>query len=358
MNMEKNTEPLPIRVRMIDGRRIELYWNEEVQNGGLTENYTVTNNGNICPLFEWTEDMEWNYGTVYQKEEKRTTICLIYELDTDHLQGVRVQVCGSICNEDRVKVNEQKSYQVVYEPYYTKFTTCECGIVIKSGASVPIQVHEKAKEIIDIMMKKLPEAAEVMVEAHTELAIYGKKETAYSIPEHRMGYLVMQRPVEGYGAIMANPVGSISEVNVMRLLEGPDQTRYRNELILAHEFSHGIHLIGIEYTKDRRLADRFLSIYQHAKESGKWPKTYAISNYEEYFATLTTIWFSVMEESTDGTWNGVRGPVNTREELKEYDPEAYEFFLQIYPEVLFPAPWDTFVNRFDSNGNERTGGTE
>jgi hypothetical protein len=351
--MEKNIEPAPLKICMIDERRIEIYWNEEVQNGGITENYEVMNNGEICHLFEWNEKLEWDYGTVYQKNEKRTTICLEKELNIELLQGVRVRIKGSICSKNGVKVDTQKLYPVIYEPYYTKFTVCDCGIVIKSSNSVSKEVHEKAKEIIDIMMLKLPQTAKVMVENHTELAIYGKEETAYSIPEHRVGYLVMNRPVEGFGAVIADPVGSISEVNVMRLLDGSYQTRYRHELILAHEFSHGIHLIGLEHAKDTNLADRFRSIYEHAKESGKWPNSYAISNYEEYFATLTTIWFNVMEESQDGTWNGVRGPVNTREELKEYDPEAYEFFKHIYPEISFPEPWNTYVDKFDINGKER-----
>jgi hypothetical protein len=349
----KNTEPVPLSLRMIDRRRIEIYWNQEICNGEITGNYQVTNHGEICPLFEWKEDLEWNYGTVYQEEERRTTICLAEEIDTKRLEDVKVQFCGSICSKDGMPVDGNKQYPVVYEPYYSKFTTCNCGIVIKSTASVSQNVHDKAKEIIDIMMQKLPEAAKVMVQNHTELAIYGKTETAYSIPEHRIGYLVMHRPVEGFGAVMENPVGSISEVNVMRILDGPVQTRYHHELILVHEFSHGIHLIGLEFAKDKSMAERFRIIYQNAKDSGKWPRTYAISNYEEYFATLTTIWFNVMEESQDGTWNGVRGPVNTREELKVYDPEAYEFFSQIYPEVTFPEPWNTFVDRFDMNGRQK-----
>lgn len=356
--MERNIEPKPIKIRMIDGRRIEIYWNQEIQNGGLTDNYEVINQDKTCPLFEWKEGLDWNYGTVYQKDEKRTTICLNEELDINLLEKVRVRLLGSICSKDGVQVDAQKQYPVVYEPYYTRFTVCDCGIVIKSSNSVSKQVHEKSKEIIDIMMQKLPDAASIMAENHTELAIYGKEETAYSIPEHRLGYLVMSRPVEGFGGVISNPVVSISEVNVMHLLEGPYQTRYRHELILAHEFAHGIHLIGIENAKDRSLADRFHMIYQHAKESGKWPNTYAISNYEEYFATLTTIWFNVMKESSDGTWDGTRGPVNTREELREYDPEAYEFFKHIYPEIVFPEPWNTYVDKFDINGNKRIGRKE
>ena len=60
-----------------------------------------------------------------------------------------------------------------------------------------------------------------------------------------------------------------------------------------------------------------------------WPNTYAISNADEFFATMCTIWFSVMEESPDWT-DGVRGPVNTREDLLKYDPETYAFFDKIF----------------------------
>ncbi len=39
-----------------------------------------------------------------------------------------------------------------------------------------------------------------------------------------------------------------------------------------------------------------------------------------------------MQEGVDGRWDGIRGPVNTREELKVYDPEGYELMKHIYPE--------------------------
>ncbi len=87
------------------------------------------------------------------------------------------------------------------------------------------------------------------------------------------------------------------------------------------------------------------------KNAGKWPNTYAISNYEEYFATLTTIWFNVMEEGKDGQWDGIRGPVNTREELMRYDREAYEFFKEFYPDKGFPIPWNETKNLYDIDGN-------
>lgn len=35
----------------------------------------------------------------------------------------------------------------------------------------------------------------------------------------------------------------------------------------------------------------------------------------------------------DGSWDGVRGPVNTREELQAYDVDMYNFLAKIYPET-------------------------
>ena len=154
----------------------------------------------------------------------------------------------------------------------------------------------------------------------------------------------------GYGGEMTNPASSISEANVIRLRTGRYATSYPNEMILVHEFGHAIHLVGMNGLKDQTLADMIRKVYQHASDNGLWPDTYAISNYEEYFATLSTVWFNVMQEGVDGRLDGIRGPVNTREELKVYDPEGYELMKHIYPEKTLPEPWHYNVNIYDIDG--------
>ena len=57
-----------------------------------------------------------------------------------------------------------------------------------------------------------------------------------------------------------------------------------------------------------------------------------------------------MQEGVDGRWDGIRGPVNTREELKVYDPEGYELMKHIYPEKTLPEPWRYNVNIYDIDG--------
>ena len=46
---------------------------------------------------------------------------------------------------------------------------------------------------------------------------------------------IMDRPVEGYGGIIGDPVTSISAANIERIAEGVHQTRYPNESMLAHD---------------------------------------------------------------------------------------------------------------------------
>lgn len=93
--------------------------------------------------------------------------------------------------------------------------------------------------------------------------------------------------------------------------------------------------------QDKTLKNEFSALYKSRMRAGMWPNTYAASNPDEYFATMCAIWFNVMSEKPDWT-DGVRCPVNTRAELKEYDPETYAFFEKIFPsDLTLAAPWDS-----------------
>lgn len=353
MGMLQMEKPTLEKVALVTEKHVEFYWNQEIAyNGGVTGCYHIYYKGEELPLCERVDSDEWDVGTVYEPKKRRTTVSLKVPVTENMVSDLTARV-EKTANALGVEPDGEIWYPVRWEPYYTKISYPKCGIPVKSCALVKEETHAAAGKILDLMLQKLPEAAAKMKEYHAELAIYPIGQDAYDIPEHRAGFLYMHRPVEGYGGVVENPVNSISEVNVLRILEGEHTTRYREELILAHEFAHGIHLIGIENLEDRTLADRFRKVYEHAKAAGKWPNTYAISNYEEYFATLTTIWFNVMEEGVDGMWDGVRGPVNTREELYRYDREAYNFFHDIYPESFFEKPWDHTKNLYDIDGSRR-----
>ena len=341
----------PVSVTLIDENHLEITWPVDMVEADRIDVYNLNFRGAPLPLFVWDESMEWQSGTLYQKEIRRTTISPIRPMRVKDFADITVSFNAPLAGADGTPVSDG-TFRANYQPYYTRFQRSESGILIKSGDDTSQEARDKACEMVDVLLAKMPEEAKVLTNFGVSLSVYGPHEDAFDVPEHRMGYRVAPYPVAGYGACDGNPAASIAETNVLRVLEGPVTTKYRNESILAHEFAHGIHLIGLKYAHHGERYRRFSEIYRHSKEAGLWPGTYAISNHEEFFATLTTIWFDVMEESPDGSWE-VRGPVNTREELRRYDPEAYRFMAEIYPETHLPAPWERGLALFDIDGTPR-----
>lgn len=338
---------------LLDNHRLELYWNNEISGAENVDNYKVTNGNKAFHLHVWKEPEEWDKGCLYEKERKRTTLYLEECIYPYHLCDLTITFSEEIKDLFDHPVKRNLECRKEYKPFYEKYTISQNGIVIKSSRNVSDEAHAIASKAADHMLEKIPDVAAVMRRFHAEIAIYGLDEYVYDIPEHRYGYNVLHRPVEGFGGVSDLPVTSVSECNLLRCTEGKHATRYINEFIMAHEFGHAVHLIGINYCRDQKLAEKLLTCYKNACDAGRWPKTYAIGNYEEYFATLTSMWFGVMAESADGTWDGVRGPVNTRKEMQIYDPEAYDFFAEIYPEEGFGGKWEHTPNLFNIDGTRR-----
>lgn len=342
-----------VKAQLIDTHRIELYWNEQVINTEKAANFGVIIDGKSCSLHEWNETEEWDKGNAYEEIYKRTTMYVEEKIDVHHPEKIVVSISDAVKDASGNVVETKYVDHISYNPFYKKFGITKTGIRIKSSNLVSDKAYETLTKMVDVMLIKIPEVVKVLHKYNAEIAIYAFSENAYDIPEHRIGSMILKRPVEGFGGIVDDPVTSVSEVNVLRIREGEHVTKYPNEMILAHEFAHAIHLIGINHLEDQTLADEIREAYEDAKASGKWSNTYAIGNYEEYFATMTTIWFNVMAESTDGSWDGTRGPINKRDEMKEYDPKIYSIMKKIYTEDYFPVPWNETPRYFDINGNKR-----
>jgi hypothetical protein len=244
------------------------------------------------------------------------------------------------------------SYDVTYEPYYTKECMSQCGIKIKSCDLVSDDTLQYAADVVDIMVTKRPDIAEAMAGVGADIALYPKEQTIFYIPEFRDSYDPTNLDVEGYGGTLELPTTALAAANIERDREN---AMYPDNNVLAHEFGHAFHLIGIELV-DPDLYDKIEETYEAAKEQGLWEDTYTGTDVYEYFGQLSALWFEGLDESDDGTFTGVLSPVNTREELAEYDPASYELMQEIYPDDLyFPSPWseNDKKDHFDINGNPR-----
>lgn len=334
---ESSFEPSKIRI-IKEAKYLEIYWDREVVDSEGIENYELKNGDKVFELHTiGASDMYF-----YHNGQGFTSFR--YSGIVDESQPLTLEIKGEIKEKalEDPETAEKKVYDVSYENYYTQFYTSESGIVCQSSDDVEYESLKAAAEMIDIMLAKTDTGIpERLVENGAKMALYGSHENAYFIPEHRYSWDPNMYYVEGYGGSKSNNgVSSIAERNVTRNLTGEVQTAYRNENILVHEFGHCVKLLGMDELRDTTLRSEFLNLYGKCVREGLWPNTYAISNSDEFFATMCTIWFNVMEEVPDWS-DGVRSPINTREELKEYDPDTYAFFEKIFSsDVTLPAPWD------------------
>lgn len=275
----------------------------------------------------------------------------IFWVDQDKLaeiapEGLTLEVAGSAITDDQGRPAKDAVYTGIPQvDYYTQFVTSETGIVVKADDTVAYDSLVMAARQVDIELGKAGTGiAETMRDFGCSLAVYSPHQNAYFLPEHRYGFRLDMYDVEGYGGDTWNGgVSSIAERNILRTRDETEDpalnTAYRDENVLIHEFGHCIKLVGMDTQADQTLAEAFRAAYRNALDQGLWPNTYAISNEDEFFATMCTVWFNVMSEAPDWT-DGTRCPVNTREELAAYDPVTYAFFATILPDAVLPAPWD------------------
>ncbi len=318
------------KARRINQRDIEIYFDRDFETGTdpKPEEFELTLDGQ--PL-----SIEKRYGFGHGKTHfcRMTTLRLTSPLPTgDDAPTVKVTLGG-------------KEYDAPFEDYYKYRMVSKSGVPVNGSATLlwGMKTVERAAEMVDIQLSQRPDIAAQMVNSGASLAIFGKGECAYHIPEHRESYQVGSLYVEGFGGTTC----SITECNVWHWhnenSDRPDPeytTHYKNENIMIHEFGHGVKIAGFDRMEDRSTAEEFQMVYRHAKAAGLWPNSYAISNSDEYFATLSAIWFNVMNEcSRDDGWDGTRGPINTRRELYNYDIDAYKFFSKIYPHVNLDGAW-------------------
>jgi hypothetical protein len=180
------------------------------------------------------------------------------------------------------------------------------------------------------MLSRIPQAQQEMVRHGARIAVMSKDEQTLDIPEHK--FLRDDHSVpdwnaraRGLGGTVDVPTGSCAEENVMCYTVD----RYHDEDIFIHEFSHSIHKLGLVFAFPSFQRD-LETTYRSAMRRGLWVLTYAASNPDEYFAEGVQDWFNVNVEKNPP--DKIHNFVNTRVELKSYDPNLYNLLKRYFPE--------------------------
>jgi hypothetical protein len=213
--------------------------------------------------------------------------------------------------------------------FYKKYLNAN-GIAITGSWRVPDSAMIRARKIITFMTGDLPENVLVaMVRGKTRVTVMARYEGTTDVPEHAhlahdttLNWDVRAR---GLGGDLDMPLTSCAEENLLAY----QLDKYHAEDILIHEFAHSIHLIGIIQI-DPAFNDKLKKLLQQAIAQGKYADTYARTNIYEYWAEGVQDWFNVNGEVPfpDGKHNRL----NTRKELKKYDPGLYHLIGEYFSE--------------------------
>lgn len=215
------------------------------------------------------------------------------------------------------------------DPFYKKYVNVN-GIHITSSYRVPDSAFVVACSIIDFMTNGLPpDVLEQMVKLNTRVGIMARYEGTTDIPEHahlaKDTTLNWDVRARGLGGDLDLPLTTCAEENLLCY----QIDKYHAEDILIHEFAHTIHGVGI-LPLDSTFNDLLQEKLDAAIAAGKYRKTYAATNIWEYWAEGVQNWFNVNAEveKPDGKHNWV----NTREDMKKYDPDLYKIVDIYFPE--------------------------
>lgn len=230
-------------------------------------------------------------------------------------------------------------------PFYKKYMNVN-GIHVISSWRVPDSCFYAAYITVKALTDMLPaEVMESMTSRNTRIGIMARYEGTTDIPEHAhlandtsLNWDVRAR---GLGGTVNRPLTTCAEENILAY----QIDKYHAEDILIHEFAHTIHYVGIAPIDDN-FNNRLQVSLDEAIANGRWINTYAATNIAEYWAEGVQNWFDVNAEVDNDSGDGKHNKVNTREELRLYDPGLFKIISEYFPETDEPISRHIAINLF------------
>ena len=206
--------------------------------------------------------------------------------------------------------------RVVAREFYKKYVDV-LRMPVVAASVVDDRALVRTHEIVTHLLAGRPDIIRSMVSNGMYLIIIGKDQVYTDMPEYRHArnpdYL--NERVRGTGGLPT----SFGEENLLSL----PIDRYDDESIGVHEFCHTID--GTLEQIDPDWRERLRTTYQHAVGKGLWKFAYTASNRAEYWVEICQSYFDCNRVNN---WN--HGPIGTREQLKNYDPEGYELVRNVF----------------------------
>jgi hypothetical protein len=212
--------------------------------------------------------------------------------------------------------------------FYKKYIDVK-GLPVMASGEVSDLALQRTHEIVTHMLAGRPDILQAMADQGMYLIVIGKDQVYTDMPEYRntRNPDFQNERVRGTGG---KPT-SFGEENLLSL----PLDRYDDESIGVHEFCHTID--STLRRMDPTWRQRKDAVYRNAVEKGLYKDTYAGSNSGEYWCETVQAYF---DNNRVNNYN--HGPIGRREQLKVYDPEAYELIrttFNLTPEQDWRYSW-------------------
>ena len=230
--------------------------------------------------------------------------------------------CAGLSAERIGSVPDSLRREAKLAPFYQKHIDLD-GFPVLGSSNVSDYAMLEAAWIVRQMLTNRADILRALATNGARLVVMAHNEYTTDIPEqaNMTPKVYWDRRARGLGGRIA----SCAEENMLCFPGDP----YSTENILVHEFSHVIHgvaLRALDSTFNRRLREA----YQSATNAGKWKGTYAATNPGEYWAEGVQSWFDNNRQN-----DALHNHVDTRPELKEYDPALAALCAEVFGEI----PW-------------------
>jgi hypothetical protein len=195
--------------------------------------------------------------------------------------------------------------------------------VISSNSPADEALSRACLLVID-MLSARPDVHEALIENYVRFAIIGEDELTNDIPEYSYLDDSINQRARGLGGV---PAASCAEESILCHSE---LDPWRGEGICVHEFAHTIASGGL-FVADPTFQGRLQDAFQSAQGAGLFANTYAMENYQEYWAEGVQDWYFTNLEADPP--NGIHNHVDRREELEAYDPTLYALIAEFLPDA-------------------------
>ena len=212
-------------------------------------------------------------------------------------------------------------------------TSCEqAGITIAAAETIAAGALEAAADRIAALLAARPEIGAAIAASIQQVSIIGRDQRITTLPEFEELYSVhpgtdWNRLGRSFPGTQEIPVAAGAEENLLCL----ETDRYEGEDMFVREFGWTIRRFGIANVDpglDRSIEDA----YNRAIAADLWRNTVAEVNSDQYWAEGVQSFFDVNNEEEDEK-DQVHNQIDTREELRAYDPFLYELLVKVFGET-------------------------